>query len=179
LGPVGLRGLEGPPGKFAAVKIWQRGVHYESELVACGGSTYCAQRDTAEEPPHDDWILIAARGADGIVPYIGEVRGLHNIEEQYRKFDIVVLNGAEWRAKKDDPGPLPGDGWSLSAQKGVRGERGDRGDRGERGQPGKPAPTITTWEVQGYRAVPIMSDGSLGPALDLKECFAQYNEDRG
>jgi hypothetical protein len=142
------------------------------------GSTYCAGRDTGEEPPHDDWLLIASKGEAGETPYAGDVCGLYRAGRQYRKFDVVVLNGAEWSAKKDDPGDLPGEGWALSAQKGERGNKGEKGERGERGIPGAPALTITDWEVKGYQAVPVMSDGSLGPALNLRECFAQYNEDR-
>jgi hypothetical protein len=54
---------------------------------------------------------------------------------------VVAHNGSEWRAVKDDPGPLPGDGWMLSAKgvkgdKGMPGNRGERGERGERGPPG-------------------------------------------
>ena len=36
--------------------------------------------------------------------------------ETYRKLDRVSFNGSEWIARKDDPGPLPGDGWMLGAQ---------------------------------------------------------------
>jgi len=177
-GPIGPIGPSGPPGKFSALRVWQRGVHYESDLVTHDGSTYCAMRDTAEEPPHDDWALVAARGEQGITPYVGEVCGLYKIGQQYRKFDIVVFNGAEWRAKKDNPGPLPGDGWALSAQKGDRGNKGERGERGEKGIPGTPAPKITQWEVRGFHAIPILSDGTLGPALDLYECFERYDIER-
>ena len=32
--------------------------------------------------------------------------------------------------------------------------------------------------MKGYHAVPIMSDGSLGPALDLREVFELYHAER-
>ena len=62
----------------------------------------------------------------------------------YRAMDVVAHNGSEWRAITDDPGPLPGDGWMLSA-KGVKGDKGVpgesiKGDRGERGLPGVAGP---------------------------------------
>jgi Collagen triple helix repeat (20 copies) len=171
-GQRGERGETGPPGKFTPPKAWAKGIHYEHALVTHDGSTYCAARDTAEQPPHDDWILVAARGEP---PYVGEVCGLFEPKRAYRKFDLVSLNGSEWRAKRDNPGPLPGDGWQLSGQAGSRGKPGERG---ERGLPGPAGPTIIDWATKGYQAVPIMSDGSLGPALDLRGVFDLYHAER-
>jgi hypothetical protein len=171
-GDPGERGPEGPAGKLPIVKAWRRGVHYEGDVRAHEGSTYQALRDTAEEPPHEDWIAIAARGE---TPYVGEVCGLYKADGQYRKFDIVVQNGAEWRAKKDDPGLLPGDGWALSAQKGERGNKGERGDLGPRGPVGQAAPRIKEWLTKDYQAIPVLDDGTLGPALDVREFFELYD----
>jgi hypothetical protein len=81
-------------------------------------------------------------GADGKDAYQGEARGLFDPEAQYRAMDTVGFNGSEWRAKRDDPGELPGDGWMLSAGRGKRGDRGDRGERGADGAPGRTAPEI-------------------------------------
>jgi hypothetical protein len=75
-------------------------------------------------------------GPEGPIPHVGVARGLWNAEAVYRALDVVAHNGNEWRALRDDPGPLPGDGWMLGA-KGMKGERGDRGQRGERGEPGQ------------------------------------------
>lgn len=80
-------------------------------------------------------------GPPGPAAYAGQARGLWNADGVYRAMDVVALNGSEWRAVKDNPGPLPGDGWMLGAKgskgdKGERGSKGDRGDRGERGPPG-------------------------------------------
>jgi len=113
-------------------------------------------------------------GAPGEVPYVGEVSGLFDPEREYRKYDLVSLHGAEWRAKCDAPGPLPGEGWALAAKAGERGKRGEMGPRGERGMP---APIIAEWQVRDYRAVPVMSDGSIGPALDLRMLFEQYHQE--
>jgi len=103
---------------------------------------------------------------------VGEVCGLFDPERQYRKYDLASLHGAEWRAKCDAPGPLPGEGWALGSKAGERGKRGEIGPRGERGMP---AASIAEWRVRDYRAVPVMSDGSIGPALDLSALFAQYH----
>jgi hypothetical protein len=81
-------------------------------------------------------------GIDGKDAYQGEARGLFDPEAQYRAMDTVGFNGSEWRAKRDDPGNLPGDGWMLSAGRGKRGDRGDRGERGADGSPGRAAPEI-------------------------------------
>ena len=64
------------------------------------------------------------------MPYVGRARGLYdpNVTD-YRAMDVVAHNGSEWRAKTDNPGPLPGDGWALGA-KGARGKRGERGPSG-------------------------------------------------
>jgi len=105
-------------------------------------------------------------GPPGPEPYVGEVCGLFDPERVYRKYDLVRMDGAEWRAKYDAPGNLPGDGWTLAAKAGERGKRGEMGPRG---------PTIIEWAVRDYRAVPVMSDGSVGPPLDLRSFFEQYH----
>jgi integrin beta 3 len=174
-GPPGEPGPSGPPGptgKFIPPKEWRPGIHYDSSLVTHKGSTYCAARDTAEQPPHDDWIIVAACGE---APYVGEVCGLYDPLRQYRKYDLVTFRDSEWRARCDDPGELPGDGWAISARAGSRGKPGEKGDRGA---PGTPAPTIARWETRDYRAVPVMSDGSVGPPLDLREFFELYHAER-
>jgi Collagen triple helix repeat (20 copies) len=175
-GRDGERGVPGPPGAFVEPRQWTEGaVHYECELVTHRGSTWFARRDTASMPPGEDWLLVAAAGADAPV---GEVSGLHDPARIYRKFDLVVRDGAEWRAKHDNPGPLPGAGWALSAEQGKRGKPGEKGERGEKGEcgpPGKSAPTIVDWAIEEYRAAPIMSDGSTGPVLDLRGLFERYH----
>jgi hypothetical protein len=114
-------------------------------------------------------------GEPGPEPYVGEVCGLYDAAREYRKYDLVTLHGAEWRARQDAPGALPGDGWALAAKAGERGKRGEIGPAGMRGLPGNSAPVIVEWAVRDYRAVPVLSDGSVGPALDLRELFEQYH----
>jgi hypothetical protein len=176
--PPPAPGPEGPPGKFAVPKTWSRGIHYESALVAHRGSTWCAIHDTAEEPPHEDWQLVAARGVDGADAPVGRVCGLYDPTCEYRLFDLVTFRNAEWRARRDDPGPLPGEGWAISAQEGKRGERGRIGEPGPRGFPGPPgrdAPIITGWQRDGYEVVPVLEDGRQGAPLDLRALFELYH----
>jgi len=133
-GPPGERGEDGPPGLFIPPRAWAKGVHYGTTLVAHRGSTFCAMRDTAEEPPHEDWVLVAAAGADG---RSFTVRGTWNVTAEYRAFDVVALAGSSFVARADDPGVCPGDGWQLIAAQGNRGKPGEQGPRGERGPPGR------------------------------------------
>ena len=72
------------------------------------------------------------KGEPGEPTYPGRACGLYSPSEAYRAMDVVAHNGSEWRAARDDPGSLPGDGWVL----GAKGSRGKPGDKGERGPPG-------------------------------------------
>jgi hypothetical protein len=101
-------------------------------------------------------------GIDGKDAYQGEARGLFDPEAQYRAMDTVSFNGSEWRAKRDDPGALPGDGWMLSAGRGKRGDRGDRGERGAEGAPGRAAPEIIALyaDPKAMSIVATKDDGS-------------------
>jgi hypothetical protein len=145
-GDKGDRGEPGPPGrrgKLRALKLWARGVHYESDLAVHRGATWCALRDTAEEPPHEDWLCVAAAGeagADGLSPI---VRGTWSEGEQYGALDIVALGGAGFIARTDNPGRCPGEGWQMIASQGKRGDRGERGEKGERGPPGARLASVT------------------------------------
>jgi hypothetical protein len=164
-GEPGERGPQGPPAKFRVCTIWSERVHYEGDLVTHRGSLWQAVRDTGREPPHDDWLLIAAAGADGKDAPIGRVFGKYDPAGVYKQTDLVTFDGGEWRARKDDPGPLPGAGWALSAVQGKVGKPGPKGDPGERGPA---APRITS--VEGYHLV--MSDGT---AIDLRPMFERYD----
>lgn len=108
-------------------------------------------------------------GRDGKDAYPGEARGLYDPEASYRSLDVVSFNGSEWRAKKDDPGPLPGDGWMLSASKGKRGERGEKGDRGDKGERGAPGLPLVAAHVDPENPANVIltnGDGSV-VTLDL------------
>ena len=121
-------------------------------------------------PPGEQGIQ-GPPGPPGEVPYVGEVCGAYDPEREYRKFDLVNFNGSEWRAKRDAPGELPGEGWAIASKVGERGKRGDIGPRGEKGAP---AATIASWTIREYVAVPMMSDGSAGAPLNLRGFFEQF-----
>jgi hypothetical protein len=178
-GSPGSPGPPGAPGALPVVRLWAEGVHYLGDVVAHRGSTWQALRDTAREPPDNDWVMLAAAGRDAAE---GEVCGQYQPGNAYRKFDLACHDGCEWRARCDDPGPLPGVGWALSAVQGKRGgkgEHGERGLRGEKGDAGEPAATICDWVVEDYRATPLLSDGSLGPPLEMRQFFELYDSELG
>jgi hypothetical protein len=180
-GPCGERGEKGdsgPPGKLPIVKAYQPDtVHYIGDVVVYEGSTYQALRDTARAPLHvNDWICLAGAGRDAVTP---GVCGVFNVKTSYKKLDIVSFDKNSFIAKYDDPGLCPGDGWELLAGHGVCGERGiagPRGERGDRGPKAEPGPKIVAWKIDhaAYRAVPLMSDSTFGPALELRPLFEQF-----
>lgn len=125
---------DGKDGRLPVVKAWADRVYYEGEVCSHDGATYQASVDTGRAPPHADWTCIAAKGRDGIDADQIKIDGTFDPEKQYGRLAIVQLNGASFIAKKDDPGPCPGEGWQLMAQQGKRGGPGlvTKADRGTR-----------------------------------------------
>jgi hypothetical protein len=154
-------------------------VYYEGDVVAYDGGTFQAKRDTGQPPSHTDWICLAPAGRDGNSI---TVRGTFNETADYRRLDVVALNGGSFVALKDTPGPCPGSGWQLLAsqgKRGVAGARGERGERGPEGDPGLSGVTIRDWKIDraSYVATPVMSDGREGPPLELRGLFEQFLKD--
>jgi hypothetical protein len=153
------------------------------------GSSWQATRDTAQAPPHRDWIGLAFRGIDGVDGATPEPRGLWKADGVYHRLDIVTLNGSSFLARKEEPGTCPGPDWQLLVSQGKRGEagesitgpRGERGERGERGLEGEPAPRLVSWRIdrKTYTAVPMLSDGTAGPELELRGLFQQFQKETG
>ena len=178
-GEAGLAGKDGAPGKLPPVKAWAEGVHYICEVCAYLGATWQAQKDTANAPPHADWVQLAAAGKDAVSPTI---RGTYASDGKYKRFDIVALNGSSFIARADEPGECPGAGWQLIAsagrpgKPGLKGEPGERGDAGPAGKSGQPAPTIVGWIIDrtNYSVTPVMSDAKPAPAVELRELFEQF-----
>ena len=106
------------------------------------------------------------------------MRGTYREDENYSALDIVAYNKGSFIARKDRPGPIPGDGWQLLTAHGGRGEKGVQGPRGERGPSG---PGIARWLIdrRDYTAKPVLSDGSEGAEINLRELFEQFQSDAG
>ena len=97
-----------------------------------------------------DAVAAIPPAKDGKDAYPGQALGLFDAEASYRALDVVSFNGCEWRAKVDDPGPLPGDGWMLSA---ARGKRGDRGE----GRPGKDGSSVVAAYVDSKNLTLVLT----------------------
>ena len=105
-----------------------------------------------------------------------EVTGTYDGSVRYRQLDVVALNGGSFVARTDDPGVCPGPGWQLIA---CQGRAGKPGAPGADGKNGKDAPRIVDWLVnrESYTVVPLMSDNSRGPPLELRPLFARFNDE--
>jgi len=155
-GEPGKPGEAGREGLMPIAKEWTDKVHYAGVVVTYGGATYQAHRDTGREPPHEDWICLAAAGRDGKDGRSPKVRGTfsHDVHD-YSDLDIVALGGAAFIARHDNPGPCPGPGWQLISSQGKRGNIGERGPRGPAG------PTIARMDVDDQGMLTLFNaDGS-------------------
>jgi len=86
------------------------------------------------------------QGQQGLSGLSFRIRGTWIEINEYRALDVVALGGASFAAKRDDPGPCPGDGWQLIAAQGKRGHQGEQGlegAKGDRGEPGLPVVALT------------------------------------
>ena len=175
-----LRGLQPPPpAKFQTIRAWKPDtIYHEGAIVAFAGGTWQAQRDTARVPGAQDWVCLASAG------HSFTVRGTFDETQEYRRLDVVALNGGSFIALKDAPGPCPGSGWQLFAspgKRGIAGPKGERGERGAKGDPGLSGVTICDWKIDRarYVATPLMSDGREGPPLELRGLFQQFLTEAG
>jgi hypothetical protein len=179
----GPAGPVGPPGKLPIAKEWTREtVFYEGSVVSYDGGSYQALRDTGEPPDNKThWQCLAAPGRDGKSIHH---RGTFKEDLEYAAYDAVALNGGSFLALHDKPGACPGAGWQLLASPGKRGatgEPGPRGPTGIAGPSGVDAAAVVGWKIDraAYTVVPIMSDGSSGPPLNLRGLFEQFQDDVG
>jgi hypothetical protein len=183
VGEPGLPGPEGKPGTLPLAREWApETVHYAGAVVTHSGGVWQASRDTGQAPGHADWICLARPGRDAVMP---KVRGTWKEDETYAALDIAAVGGSSFIARRDQPGPCPGEGWQLIASagrkgtQGLPGQRGERGEAGARGLPGVSAPLILGWTIdrKTYTATPILSDQSEAPPLELRGLFEQFHDE--
>src|SRR6185369_3743034 len=97
--------------------------------------------------------------------------------ETYAALDIVALDGGAFLARRDDPGPCPGDGWQLIVTRGKPGLKGEKGEsvKGDKGDKGDPGPAVIAIDMDGTGLVTLTNadgtttKGDFGPALSQIE----------
>lgn len=164
-GERGEKGERGADGRLAAVCSWTDQVHYEGSIVTHLGATWQAARDTGREPPHEDWWCIARAGRDGADGVSFAIEGTFDpLRTDYRRLSVVALNGGSFVARRDNPGPCPGDGWQLLASVGKAGRPGERGGIGA---PGPAGPPVVALHVSDQGLVTLTNADGSTAELDL------------
>lgn len=174
-GRDGAPGPAGPPGALPVARAWSDAVHYLGDVVTHGGATWQAQRDTGREPPHEDWICLAAPGAAGADGRSMVVRGTWSDAERYEALNVVVLNGAGFVARRDDPGACPGEGWQMIA---AQGGRGKPGEPGPRGLPGAAGPAIVRADVDDEGRLTLTHADGARVVADLYPLLSRIDHGR-
>jgi integrin beta 3 len=173
-GERGDRGECGPRGTISAIVPWTDRIFYEGDVVTHSGASWQATRDTAKEPSTSgDWRCIAAAGKDGAA---FNIRGTYDPKETYKALDVVTLDHGWFVARRDNPGEVPGPGWQ-SGPVGKKGEKGVPGERGVQGLQGKAAPHWAGVKIEGYELMTVLSDGTMGPKMNLRTMFEQFVEE--
>jgi hypothetical protein len=66
----------------------------------------------------------------------------------------------------------------MISRQGRQGRKGETviGPRGAKGEKGEPGTTLHSWQLdpERYRVSPLMSDGTVGPMLELRRLFEQF-----
>jgi hypothetical protein len=129
------------------------------------------------ERERDVYAMIIKQALDsGVCIKMPKLCGTYKQDGRYVALDVIALNGNSFIARYDNPGPCPGDGWQLFAQKGSKGAPGEKGERGYSGTPALSPAQITSWQTNRsqFTIVPRLSDGTCGPELDLRGLFEQF-----
>jgi hypothetical protein len=62
-------------------------------------------------------------------------------------------------------------------ERGARGEPGRPGVRGEKGDAGTPGAAAPHWigvKIEGFDLITVLSDGTVGPRISLKQMFEEF-----
>ena len=99
----------------------------------------------------------------------------------YAELDIVSFDGNAYIARSDNPGIVPCDGWELIIDQQAGQARPSRGKRqkGAKGDKGDDAQEIRHIDPVSYRAIPFMSNGQPGAALEPRDLFLRFLEEWG
>jgi hypothetical protein len=158
---------DGKDGKLPVARVWQDKVHREGDVVTFEGGTWQAGRDTGKQPPHEDWICLAAAGKAGKSPRVRETYDPSVTD--YAELDVVVLNGASFTARRDNPGPCPGAGWQMTSSQGKPGRPGEK----QKGDPGPPGPKVERMEVDGQGLLTLVNADGSAVECDLYPVLAK------
>jgi len=110
------------------------------------------------------------------VPGAFNIKGTYSSSTIYNSHDVVAFNGGSWVAKRDNPGPIPGDGWQLLASQGSRGVKGERGPTGLAATPLKWIGAGLNFR-NGVTLETRLSDGTMGAPVQLFKTISVDPED--
>jgi hypothetical protein len=116
----------GPPGTPPIVRRWEPRIYDAGAWVVRDGAIFQAQEQTGKEWHQADWLCVVEKPADG---RSFEICDTYDPNIAYRALSVVTLNNSWFIAKRDNPGPCPGEDWKS----------GPVGKRGKDGVPGSAA----------------------------------------
>lgn len=96
------------------------------------------------------------------------MRGTFDEAAVYSAGDAVVSKGSTFVALVDAPGPIPGDGWQIAAQRGKAGERGPAGEKGAPGPDGRPGPPGAQWKAGAFEEAGLVLEREDGELLTVR-----------
>jgi hypothetical protein len=84
--------------------------------------------------------------------------------------DLVTHDGGEFRAIRDNPGPIAGgDGWAMTARQGKPGKPGPRGEPGSPGPAGPPG--AVKMKLRDYAIVDAQTGATIVDLLPILERY--------
>jgi hypothetical protein len=103
-----------------------------------------------------------------------ELNSAHDVDERFREVERSMA-ARQLAIEEQKRGP--------QGKVGPKGDRGLKGDPGRRGRDGKDAAEISvvSWQLdrERYRVSPLMSNGRVGPSLELRDLFEYFLHETG